>query len=611
MARPAEPTSLGRFLAYPSGASGSVAPFWLASSPGSGHRVRMNAACKRAFLATIEAILERAVIPANCGTYPPNGVDFKTVQLDATYADALINLYPWNGTTYRAGIGAKLARGMPKDEWEHIVRFAAQLWAAPSKDIPCGTVYAWQERMLTCTTNGFVEILSGNPGEWASAMQPPFQVATWRSDYAALNGMLPQLRPWGDYPGGNVLSPIYLWPFSSLHDLGAPAYSPEDIFDAMLSESQLNGTPAPLVEGHDGNWFGSTSGAMIGSQSDAITARRSSAAWAVLQAMLANMYITHLAFPYSWWLNTVIVRRIVTRYVSMDEDGTVVVEEDVNGTFSESGMGNSAVGAYSWKNRDSGLPTIQCVFSCLDEDAPDLAVTTRPQDGWRTIGSTLQQFLSFDSVTPGAATIEMAYEMTTGISSVDAANGYAYPAPGCREYVAAYGGVTFVDCEAFTSSAQNEQNYTRWCVMQETGGYDLSNPVRDHLSRLLNRIPSWPFPSVAACPSTLPGDTRTFWNGWEVYYPDAPNIQVDGQPAYFPTRFRNVTFGTSGYIPISHDGADRVWKSSEQYEVIFANAQHAFPDWDSLSYPDRTFWITNTGTAMAAHTWNFKAMPKQ
>ena len=602
MARPAEPTSLGRFLAYPSGVSWSVAPFWLASSPGSGHRVRMNAACKRAFLATIEAILERAVIPANCGTYPPNGVDFKTVQLDATYADALINLYPWNGTTYRAGIGAKLARGMPKDEWEHIVRFAAALWASPSKDIPCGTVYAWQTSMLDYNTAGWIDSAFSEP----TCSDVSFCVA---DDSYALGGPI-LLRLWGDYPGTAGGYPIAEWVADTLNALGAPVFSPS-MTPSGFADYNLNGSPAPLQSGNMGNWFGSTSGAMIGSQSDAITARRSSAAWAVLQAMLANMYITHLAFPYSWWLNTVIVRRIVTRYVSMDEDGTVVVEEDVNGTFSESGMGNSAVGAYSWMNLDSGLPTIQCVFFCLDEEAEALAVTTRPQDGWRTIGSALQPYLSFGSVTPGAATIEMAYEMTTGISSVDAANGYAYPAPGCREYVDAYGGVTFVDCEAFTSSAQNEQDYTRWCVMQETGGYDLSNPVRDHLSRLLNRIPAWPFPSVAACPATLSGDTSTFWNGWEVYYPDAPNIQVNGQSAYFPTRFRNVTFGTSGYIPISHDDADRAWKSSAQYEVIFANAQHAFPDWDSLSYPDRTFWITNTGTAMAAHAWNFKAMPKQ
>lgn len=592
MARPAESTSLGRFFDYPSGTSGSVAPYWLASSPGSGHRVRMTGACKRAFLATIEAIMERAVIPANCGSQPPTGVDFRTILLD----DALIDLSPWDGSAYRAGIGAKLVRGMPKDEWERIVRFAARLWAPAPAGIPCGTVYAWQVSALDYVTDGWID--DGFTAAICSDIS--FCVA----DESSAQGGPIVLRLWGDYRGPAGGYPVAEWVAYTLQALGAPAQTPS-ITPGGYADYNLTGTPAPLQDGHAGNWFGSTSSSMVGG----ITARRSSSAWAVVQSMLADMYITHLEFPYSWWLDTVIVRRIVTRYVTMDEDGTVICSEDVNGTFSEVGGGSGTVGAYSWKSRDAGAPKIQCAFRCLDEHAAALAVPVRPQDGWRTVGDALQSFLTLGSVTPAAATVEMGYEMTTGISAVYAASGYEYPAPGCREYLNSHGGVTFIEREAFTSSSENEQDYTRWCARRESGSYDLSVPVRSHLGILLGRVPTWPFPGVSQCPSTLPDDTSAFWNGWEVWYPDSPNIQINGQPAYFPTRFRNVTFGGSGSIPINHDDSNREW-SSGQYEAIIANGEHAFPDWDNLSYPDRTYWITNNGTAMAAYIWTFKAMPR-
>ena len=596
MSRPAESTLLGRFFAYPSGVSGNVAPYWLASSPGSGYRVRMTGACKRAFLATIEAIMERAVIPANCDTRPPSDVDFKTVRLDSTYADVLIDLTPWDDPTCRAGIGAKLVRGMPKDEWERIVRFAARLWAPTPKGCACGTVYAWQVSALDYVTDGWID--DGFTDAMCSDIS--FCVA---DDSSAQAGPI-VLRPWGDYRGPAGGCPVADWVAYTLQALGAPAQTPS-ITPGGYADYNLTGTPAPLQEGHAGNWFGSTPSSMVGG----ITARRSSSAWAVVQSMLADMYITHLEFPYSWWLDTVIVRRIVTRYVTMDEDGTVICSEDVNGTFSEAGGGSGTVGAYSWKSRDAGAPKIQCAFRCLDEHAAALAVPLRPQDGWRTVGDALRSFLTLGSATPAAATVEMGYEMTTGTSAVYAAGGYEYPAPGCRDYLNAHGGVTFIDREAFTSSSEDERDYTRWCARRESGSYDLSVPVRSHLGILLGRVPTWPFPGVSQCPSTLPDDTSAFWDGWEVWYPDSPNIQINGQPAYFPTRVRNVTFGGSGSIPINHDDPNREW-SSGQYEAIIANGEHAFPDWDGLSYPDRTYFITNNGTAMAAHIWNFRAMPR-
>ena len=601
MARPAEPTTLGKFFTYPLDATGAVAPYWLASSPGSNHRVRMTCACKRAFLATIEAILERATAPANCGNYPPSGVDFKTVLIDETYVDSLIELDPWDSSSYRAGLGAKFSRGMPKDEWENICFFVVSLWSPSVKEIACGDVYAWQTSMLEYVTGGWVD-------DEGLSFDATSDLSFFMADADSALGSPVRLRLWGDFAGGSGGYPVADWITTALRALGANADYPS-MTPGGYADSNLNGTPAPLAEGHAGNWFGSTSGGIIGPQNNPITLRRSSSAWAVLQSMLANMYITHLKFQYSFFVRSTIVKWTIERYVSMDENGDIVVEEVTNGVTSESGMGSSQVFECTYDDRQSGLPTIECTFYCLDEDIEGLAVSVRPQDGWSRVGSSLAQYLIFGQVTPGAAKIELSYEVAVGVDSVSAGNGHAYPAPGMRQYIGSYGGVTFVDYESLTTSGMTP-DWVKWCVRAESGNVDLTVPVRSHVEWLLTQVPSFPFPSIDSCPSSLGADTSAFWGGWEVYYPDTPNVQVNGQDAYFPVRFRNITFGGDGYIPIYHDDSDRSWRSSQQYEAIFGNSQHAFPDWDDIHYGGKQFAINDTGSAMAAYSWNFKAMPK-
>jgi len=607
MAKPAEPTSLGRFFDYPQYAVGNVLPYWLAASTSaSTPRVRMTGACKRAVLATIEAAIERAVVPANCGTYPASGADLTDVTIDdlsgqpasAATINSLIDIGAWAVAEYRAGFGARFVRGCPKQDWDNLVAVVAALWAGSAVNIPCGRVYAWQTDFLSNDSGGFVDaayLMSAGVSDLA------FFVA----DGSYASGGAIRLRLWGDFPGGQGGYQVSEWLANALDSLGANVQTPS-MTPGGFADDNLDGTPSPLAVGHVGNWFGSSSSTMVGQYP---SIRRSSSAWAVLQAMLANMFITHLEFPYSFVMNTVVVTRTIRRSVTMDENGDIVVEEVEDGVTTAAGSPSGNVHIWAWSNRQTGLPTIQCVFKCFDEGVGALAVEVRPQDGWAQVGSNLIPFLTFGSVTPGEAVIEFAYEETTSIASVSAANGIAYPAPGLAEYVGGYGPVTFCDAESLTTT-QMEPDWKRYSVRAESGGANLASIVSGHVSWLLPHLPAYPFPSVASCPSTLAADTSVFWAGWQVYYPTSPNVTVNGNPAYFPTAFRNVAFGSSSEIPIYHDSSERAWVSNAQYEAIFGNSQHAFPDWDSISYPSRQFNIDNNGSAMAAYSWQFKAMPK-
>ena len=615
--RPGEPGQLGKFFNYPSDATGQVLPYWLASSPGSGHRVRMTGACKRAILATIEAVIERALVPANCDTTPSAQTDFRNMALGGTSnLNVLVGLGAWTNAQNRAGFGARMRRGCPKGDWDLLVSLVANLWSNSGTNNSCGHVYAWQERMLTCATNGFVEISSGNPGEWASAMQPPFQVATWRSDYAALNHMLPKLRPWGDYPGGNVSSPIYLWPFSSLQGLGAPAYSPEDIFGAVvLSESQLNGEPAPLVEGHEGNWFGSTFGAIVG---NAKSARRSSSAWAVLQGMLANMRFTHLKFNYEITFTETRTTRTIERVISMDVDGTIFAteaqdqeEEELLGTTTD-------LRSVARSSLDEGLSYIGAQFYCEDSwvTADNPLVRFSPPDndsGWMSVGTDIEDFLTFGPVHTDGARLTLQVDATTDVASVSAANGHQYPASGFEQYVDEYGRATFVDSETYAHDPMGETPiWTKYSIKGEAvTGPNLTGPVRSHGEWLLNQLPTISWPNIPACPSSMASLTRAFHNGWWMKYPATPNVQVGGRDAYFPTRFKNVAVLDHQGWPISFDQNERAWKggSGQDQGEVFATGGMAFPGLDTSSFDNTYYKITSSGEAMAAYKWRFKAMP--
>ena len=593
-------STTGAFFDYPSDATGQVLPYWLASSPGSGHRVRMTGACKRAFLATIEAVIERAVAPATCGNVPASGADMRAATLDSSGTGALIPLGDWSAPAGRAALGGKFARGCPKEEWERLVQLASLLWSGVAHQNGCGTVYSWQMEMLAYQTDGFIEEEFG----WLPIgdMNQVMDVVSYFADESSRNSLIPELRPWGGYPGGTPSTSVTNWVVLALTNLGAHIDSSSGNFECF-AESQLNGSPAPLIEGHEGNWFGSTSSAMVG---PSMSARRSSSAWAVLQAMLANMRFTHLLFPYEHNFNQVVERRTVLRHVTMDVDtGDIYAVEEYDRTQSESSGVMSHAYANANQSFSEDFATRQVKFRCSDADAANLAVSVRPADGWSRLGTALVPYLEFGSVThTGDGLLEFTHEESTGIDSVDAGvTEHEYPAVGMRNYVDAYGAVTFVDRE---DVQELSSSITRYSVRAETGGADLRTAVRSHATWILARLPAYPFPTIAPCPGTLVSATRSFWDGWEVYYPPAPNIQVGGQDAFFPVEFRNDTFYGPTNIPISH--GSNGWESPAGYECVFGGGRMAFPDLGTINYGFRSWEISGAGQAMAAHTWRFKAM---
>lgn len=610
--RPAEPTTLGKFFDYPQGLTGLVAPYWLATSPGSGHRVRMTGACKKAFLATIEAVIERALAPANCGTAPGANTDFTAEALDANGTQSLISLTQWNSVASRSGLGSRLKRGCPLEDWSALVAYVAALWACGQTSIGCGDVYAWQTDMLSYATGWRSE--SDGHLDITDMTQLLDLCGYFADDDSFLDGV-PSLRPWGLFPGGNMLTPVTDWVAGTLTALGANVDTGSGTA-LSFAEEQLNGSPAPLEEGHEGNWFGSSASALLG----AASVRRSSSAWAVLQSMLANMRFTHLRFPYDIVYDVTTSTRTITRTITMDDGWNIVVTEVV----SDSTMANGTSTDVLWKNLVcssivGGLSWIGVNFYCADEDIdennPLVKFSFPGGDGWFAIGSDLEDYLHFGDIHSGAAVLTVTQEGTTGVHSVSAGNGHAYPADAFAPYVGQYGAVTFIDRrDCFNSgNATDPPDTTEYRVHGSGGNRDLSVPVASHARWLLDELPSIPYPNIPANPGTLGQATSQFWNGWKVQYPSSPNIQVNGLDAYFPIAFKNPTVIDRQGWAITHSLTDHDWKggtgSDPNLGEVFGIPEMAFPNFDPTSVSTPLYRITDTSEAMAAYRWEFKAMP--
>ena len=613
--RPGEPTQLGKFFDYPPDATGQVLPYWLASSPGNGHRVRMTGACKRAFLATVEAVIERALVPANCDTTPSAQTDFRNMALDGTSnLNVLVGLGAWANAQNRAGLGARMVRGCPKGDWDLLVSLVSALWSSSGTDNSCGHVYAWQMEMFAYQTNGFIEERYGHLP--MGDMNQVMDVVSYFADESSLGTSVPSLKPWGEYPGGLLSSMVTDWVVDALTNLGAYVDTGSGNFD-YFAESQLNGSPAPLIEGHEGNWFGSTTGAIVG---NAKTARRSSSAWAVLQAMLANMRFTHLKFPYEITYTETRTTRTIERVISMDENGDIFAaeiedqeEEELLGTATD-------LRAVARSILVEGLSYIGVQFYCEDSwvtgDNP--LVRFSPPDnemGWVNVGADIEDYLTFGPVHTDGARLTLEVDATTDVDSVSAANGHQYPASGFVQYVDEYGQATFVDAETYAHDPMGENPiWTKYSVKGETvTGPNLETPVRRHGEWLINQLPTISWPNIPACPSSMASLTRAFRNGWWAQYTSTPNVQVDGRDAYFPTRFKNDAVLDHLGWPISFDQNERAWKggSGQDQGEVFAFGSMAFPGLDVSAFNDTYYKINSAGEAMAAYTWRFKAMPAE
>ncbi len=602
-----EPASgaLGKWLAYPADAVGSVLPYWLQSG---GTRVRMTGACKRAFLATIEAVIERAVMPACAGSTPGSGVDFKAVPLDATSdISALVSLGAWTTVANRSGLAARMRRGCPFEDWEQIVRATSALWAGGSVGTLAGDVMFWQMGQVAVVTDGFLD----GDDLWSASIFWE-RVMDWSStpaDLAAELDGVPATRPWGAFPGGAwaISDAATYWISMTLEALGAPASVPSGSYDGeRFVDSIMDRTPHALVSGHAGNWFDSSTSGIVGQD---LSVRRSSAAWAVLQGMLAQMRFTHLEFPYEMLFHETRVERLYLREIYMDTSDGSMHFNDYSYTDHTTDEGTSTfLVADGWGEYEYQTSTVTFRFWCGAEDAASLALFTRPADGWRVVGRLVEPFLTpyNQFVAPNYYRLTRLY--TDSLSSVSAGNGYAYPAPAFQGACTALA-VTFIDKETLTTT-QMDPDWTKWSIRQETGNFDLTVPVRAHATWLLAQLPSVSFPSSISAPDTaaLAAYEAAWWAGWELYYPEQPNTQIDGRDAYFPTAIRNPVAVTPGQHEIEWDSVQNGWKN-DAVEMPFGRVEFAYPDFGQSEFGPLYYNLESAGTALAAHQWAFQAMP--
>ena len=117
MAKPTSPTLTELYFEYPVSAQGSdIVSYWLASG---GTGVRMTPACKAAFCATMEAVMERATAVANIADSCSGTVSFK--QLDWSQSQApfsVVDLGIWELSSARDEIKNDFCRGCPQQHMD-------------------------------------------------------------------------------------------------------------------------------------------------------------------------------------------------------------------------------------------------------------------------------------------------------------------------------------------------------------------------------------------------------------------------------------------------------------------------------------------------------------
>lgn len=599
MLTPSEPTALGVFIPYPANASGSVSSYWLMA--GGSTLYRMTAACRRAVMATIEAAIERSIVPAPAGNTPPANYNFKTNQLGSS--GALVAIGKWQTVADRDGMAARFVRGCPFEDWDALIRMVAALWHGASYANFAGTVMAWQLDSWKWHTAGFVESIIPEEGDLIS---PLWDLSSLFADETAFGGETPVLRPWGDYPGGGGGAPVSDWVSDTLIALGVPEAEADTsgTTPGTYAEYAFNGSPSPLdtLRGHLQNWFGSSSNAMVGSPS----LRRSSSGWAVLQSMLAQMAFTHLLFGYAYTFTATRTVWAIRRWFTMDEDWNIVVEEDLNYVTTEDAGSSTTAYISTWEEYQSGASSIDFSFECNNVNVAELAELVRPpDDGWKQVGLRVAPFLTPTYIEDDAVLRTLTRAKTDGLSEVEAANGNQYPAPAFESYCE-HKGVTFIDkATHYTGNGMN-YDWTKWSVKQEAGSKTLTTPVRQHGEWLLQQLPNISFPQVAAVnAAAVRRYSDAWWASWELKYPEQPNVTVDGDPAYFPVAIRNLAAG-AGAVAITYDFP--AW-SSGAIRCLYGMTELAFPDYGTNPWGGESYNYDHTGEALAAHEWHFKAMP--
>lgn len=310
---PGVPAQLGTYFSYPQGTSLSgVGDYWLA---GGGTKVRMTPACRTALLATFEAVLERAVSPANVGSSVQNLNELISADFGGTQRDmSLIALDDWAQGSYRAEFKDKFLRGCPKEDWDLLTELVFRLWNLTGKPILWnGSEFAfmgWQTSMLDIDTGGWVQMdpFVEIPVPWC------WDVSDAACDEGWSVYQEQEYAPWGSYkgpqtPNGRMTN----WAINAFEQMGGRANAGSGSFIYLIGQEGLynGGTRrlGELADGKLGNWTDGLS---------ATSVRRSSTGWSVYQSMLANMKYSHIVFGHETQYRATTYTRTVQRVFYFD-----------------------------------------------------------------------------------------------------------------------------------------------------------------------------------------------------------------------------------------------------------------------------------------------------
>ena len=600
MAIPSGSTTTGIYFKYPNiqGAQSPTA-YWLAAG---GRYVRMTPSCKKALLASFEAVMERAVAPANVG----NSVSAEAILLSADIRPhglscmSLIDLGAWSDMSARNELKDILVRGCPKEEWDNFVERTWDLWNSGeyflnwsnSRNVTnTGHVMYWQEKLLNFTTDGWVPQAQEIYVPWI------YDIGTAAADSEVAAGDPQMWSPWGAYVGPEFPSGrVSQWLVDKLTDMGAnPNTGTPGMLTFLYNDGLFQtGTTymQTLSSGHLGNWTD-------GSKSTSI--RRSSTGWAMFQAMLANMRYTHLRFNFQVTYRNLQETRIVLRHFYFDpSDWKFHLVQDTDYTGETLTYSTNELHSGSSISRTEGSLGARWEFQIpKGEEEEALVRDTPPAD--LTVSINAKNYcVDFKYELGGSNDVTLYRDTTTGVVSVDCSIKDEYPGIAFTG-MAQPRNVTFMDTKSNLISAM-EYDYS-YAVWKEGGSTQLSTPVRTHALKLINEIgAARQWPSIAPPnDSAVQAVGEQWWNLWKLVYPSTPNWPTGNPTKYFPYGLQNPTG------QIEHWTEDNnMWTC--EHGGFFGNFEMAFPDYPFGWGNEQSQWIIQCAEALAGHQWTFKAM---
>lgn len=600
--KPTGSTTIGVFLPYQSNASiGDVKPYWLAAD---GTLLRMTPQCKTALLASFEAVLERAVVPANVGDSVLSVQTLPTADFNTSTSGnfTIASLGQWQSGQYRSRIKDKLVRGCPQEDWKLFVRNTWNLWRAGTRRIQYKdnefTFLGWQSDLLDINTYGWIEI-DGMTDVWIPWI---YDLKTAACDESYSMNQQQAYAPWGQYTGQEYPDGVVSqWAVNGFESLGCSAVTTGTpaSFYFIGSEGIYNGGTSKvglLSCGFLGNW---TDGY------EATSIRRSSSAWGVFQSMLANMKYSHILFSHSTDYLTVNQTRELSRAIYCDpNDLEFKIDEYADADYTNSyTTTNYLESGSSISHSGVGVAAGFKFVIPKGQVEEDLALAAYPIGGLVDIDGR-DYAVSLEDQVGGLNTVYMNRWSTSSVISSSCSVKDEYPATAFRQYGSCQG-VGFIDGK-FDGDAMYQNQTSAYAGFTESGSSSLLQSVQSHASRLINELtPARTFAQPAPIDTgVIRQASNIWWSSWKLVYPNQPNWPADNPQKYFPVQLQSPTGERRYWVD---DTSIDSWVC-DRHGGVFGSFEMAYPDYPFGWTNEQRCYIQQYGEAVAGYIWDFKAM---